>query len=110
MEMTYAILVFLDASPLSLFIGSPKFSAPEWLIFFEDIFTAFASYLVIDDERTRYLTNIVARKILTDGTRSLYRKSQKLGSRTFKYNFWKTTSVLSFLIYVAAFISNQATI
>jgi len=90
--MIYAILVFLDASPLTLFIGSPN-NGPEWLAFFEEIFSAFATYLITDDERTRNLTNIVARKILTDGTRSLHRKSQVLGSRTFKYNFWKTTLV-----------------
>jgi len=89
-DLVYAILVFLDASPLTLFNGSTV-HGPEWLAFFEDIFSAFATYLVTDDQRTRHLMNTVARKIMTDGTRSLWRKSKAMGPRNFKYNFWKTT-------------------
>jgi neurofibromin 1 len=88
--MIYSILVFLDASPFALFIGAPN-NGPDWILFFEDIFTSFTTYLVTDDERIRYLTSKVARKIMTDGSVTLWRKSKSLGSRTFKYTFWKTT-------------------
>ena len=88
--MVYNILLFLDASPLTIFIGAPENGA-EWTNFFEDIFRSFMGYLVTDDERTRYLTNTVARKIMTDGSMALWRKSQSLGLDTFTHNFWKST-------------------
>lgn len=92
MDLTHAILHFLIASPLTLFVGSPD-TAPEWVAFIEDIFNALSTYLVVDDARTRDLANVAAQKIMIDGTRALFQKSKALGSRTFKYNFWKTTSV-----------------
>ena len=88
--MVYSILLFLDASPLTIFIGAPDNGA-EWTNFYEDIFRSFMGYLVTDNEKIRYLTNTVARKIMTEGSVSLWRKSQSLGSETFAYNFWKST-------------------
>jgi neurofibromin 1 len=88
--MVYNILVFLDASPLTLFIGAPDGGA-EWVYFFEDVLASCMKYLVTDDDRSRYLANTVARKIMSDGSVSLWRRSQHPGSRTFMYNFWKST-------------------
>jgi neurofibromin 1 len=88
--MVYSILLFLDASPLTIFVGAPENGA-EWSSFYKDIFRSFMGYLVADNERTRYLANTVARKIMTEGSVSLWRKSQSLGSDTFTYNFWKST-------------------
>lgn len=88
--MIYSILVFLDASPLTIFVGAPENGA-EWTQFFQGIFASFMGYLVTDDERIRYLTNTVTRKIMTDGSVSLWRKSQSVGSDTFTHNFWKST-------------------
>ena len=89
-EMIYNILIFLDASPLTLFDGAPA-NAIEWNQFFDEVFASFITYLVADDERIRYLTSIVARKVMTDGSVSLWRQSQSVGSRTFKHNFWRST-------------------
>lgn len=88
--MVFSILLFLDASPLTIFIGAPANGA-EWTNFYEDTFRSFMGYLVTDNERIRYLTNTVARKIMTEGSVTLWRKSQSLGSETFTYNFWKST-------------------
>jgi len=86
--MLYTILLFLDASPLTIFVGAPDNSA-EWALFFEEVFKSFIEYLVTDDERIRYLTNSVARKIMTDG--ALGHNSQSAGSESFTKNFWKST-------------------
>ena len=89
-NVIYSILLFLDASPLTLFMGAPNNGA-DWAHFFEDIFSSFMAYLITDDDRIRYLTNTVARKIMTDTSVALWRKSQSFGSQTFKRNFWKST-------------------
>ena len=88
--MVYSILLFLDASPLTIFIGAPANGA-EWTKFYEDIFRSFMGYLVTDDEKIRYLTNTVARKIMADASVTLWRQSQRLESETFTHNFWKST-------------------
>jgi neurofibromin 1 len=88
--MIYNILLFLDASPLTVFIGAPDDGA-DWSHFFEEVFASFMAYLVTDDERIRYLTNIVTRKIMTEGSMTIWRSIQSLDSQTFKYNFWKST-------------------
>ena len=89
-EMIHSILLFLDASPLTIFVGAPDNSA-EWTQFFQDVFKSFMGYLVTDDERIRYLTNTVARKIMTKGSVSLWRKRQSVVSASFTHNFWKST-------------------
>jgi neurofibromin 1 len=89
-ELLCTILLFLDASSLTLFNGAPNFG-PEWLVFFEETFATFSTYLATDDERIRSLANTVARKIMSEGTVSFWRKTRSVGSKPFKYNFWKTT-------------------
>ena len=102
-DVIYSILVFLDASPLTLFMGAPSNGA-EWSRFFEDIFSSFMAYLITDDKRIRYLTNTVARKIMTDTSLSLWRKSQNVGSQTFKLDFWKSTCVLQPSLWCFSFL------
>lgn len=88
--MVYSILVFLDASPLTVFIGAPDDGA-EWGRFFQEVFASFMAYLVTDDERLRHLTNIVARKIMTEGSVAIWRSSENLATQSFKLNFWTST-------------------
>ncbi|PVH71158.1 hypothetical protein DL98DRAFT_660794 [Cadophora sp. DSE1049] len=90
-DLIHSILLFLDASSLTLFNGAPNFG-PEWLVFFEETFATFSTYLATDDECIRSLANTVARKIMSEGTLSFWRKSRSVGSKAFKHNFWKTTS------------------
>ncbi|KAL2069744.1 hypothetical protein VTL71DRAFT_14423 [Oculimacula yallundae] len=92
-NLIYTILLFLDASSLTLFNGAPNFG-PEWLLFFEETFATFSTYLATDDERIRSLANTVARKIMTEGTAAFWRKSKNGGSKSFTQNFWKTTSAI----------------
>lgn len=93
MDMIHSILLFLDASPLTVFIGAPDDGA-DWGHFFEDVFASFMAYLVTDDERIRCLTNNVARRIMTEGSITFWRASQSFGSQSFKINFWKSTSIV----------------
>lgn len=90
-ELVYNILVFLDASPLSLFIGAPH-GGPEWQTFFDDIFVPTMRHLVSEDERVRTLTNAVARRVLNDGSLSFWSRSQSRGeAHMFTNNFWRST-------------------
>jgi neurofibromin 1 len=90
MEMIYSVLTFLDAFPLAIFIGTPD-NGTDWSHFFEDIFASFIAYLVTDDERIRHLTAVVARKIMAEGTLSLWHTNKSLEAETLKNNFWKST-------------------
>ena len=93
-DMTYHILVFLDASPLSLFIGAPEDGA-EWVYRFEEVFASLMQYLVADDERIRHLANTVARKVMSEGGVALRRKVHTVSSQAFRLNFWRLTYVYS---------------
>ena len=88
--MVYSILVFLNESPLSIFVGASNNSA-EWSRSFEDGFTSFMIFLVADDSRIRHLTNAVIGKLINDGPVALWRSSQGPGLQTFKARFWKST-------------------
>ncbi len=88
--MIYVILAFLDASPLTLFTGAPN-DSDDFIIFYEDIFASFTTYLTTDNDRIRSLANAVARKIMTECSSPLCQKGQILGPRPSKYNFWKST-------------------
>lgn len=90
MEIVYNILMFLDAFPLAIFIGAPENGA-DWSHFFEEVFASFMTYLVTDDERIRHLAADVARKIMAEGSLSLWHTTQSFGAETFKINFWKST-------------------
>ncbi|KAK2628011.1 hypothetical protein QTJ16_002657 [Diplocarpon rosae] len=105
-DLIYSILSFLEASSLTLFHGAPKFG-PEWISFCEEIFSSFTVFLAAEDERIRSLANTVARKIMVEGTVTFWRKSQSLGLKTFKYNFWKTTSCI--LLTAAERLTNIGT-
>jgi len=89
-DMIYSILAFLDASPLTLFNGAPN-DNDDFILFYEDIFASFTTYLITDDDQIRFLTNAVARKIMTECSGPLLQKGQSLGPRPSKYNFWKST-------------------
>lgn len=91
-EMVYGIFVFLDASPLTLFIGSPAVGA-EWQYFFDDVFASTVKHLTAEDERIRYMANNVARKVMSDGSVPFWHRSHAGSSRLFINNFWKSTYV-----------------
>ncbi|CZT46168.1 related to NEUROFIBROMIN [Rhynchosporium secalis] len=93
-DLVYTILLFLDASSLTLFNGAPSF-ASDWLISFEETFATFSTYLATDDERIRNLANTVARKIMSEGTMSFWRKSKGGDSKPFTQKFWRTTSAIT---------------
>jgi neurofibromin 1 len=90
MDMIHSILLFLDASPLTVFVGAPN-NGVDWSHFFEDIFSSFMAYLVTDDERIRHLTSTVASRIMTEGSITFWRATQSFDSISFKRNFWKST-------------------
>ena len=90
MDMILSILQFLDASPLTVFVGAPN-DVDDWSFFFEDVFSAFLVYLVTDEERIRRLTTAVANRIMTEGSITIWRASQSFGAEAFKRNFWKST-------------------
>lgn len=90
--MVYNILVFLDASPLTLFIGSPD-GGDEWQYFFNDVFTSTMKHLISDDEQVRYMANNVARKVMSDGSLPFWHRSRQGRSRHFIHNFWQSTYV-----------------
>jgi neurofibromin 1 len=91
-EIISCILVFLSASPLTLFIGAPS-GGEEWQYFFNDVFTSTIKYLTADDARVRYLTNTVARKILSEGSGPFWRRNKGQDNRLFVQNLWKSTLV-----------------
>jgi neurofibromin 1 len=88
--MIYSILVFLDASPLTIFTGAQEMN-PGLIQYFDAVVASFMGFLVTDDERIRYLTNRVACKLLNHGSVALWRRSQTLGPQTLKNGFWKST-------------------
>lgn len=86
----FRILIFLNLLPLTLFEGAPT-DIGEHDEFFEEIFASFVSCLDTDDERTRHLTSSVARKLMSDESVSLLRKSLESGSQNFQKIFWRST-------------------
>ena len=91
--MIYNIMLFLDASPLTLLVGAPN-DPFDWIQFFETTLTSFLSYLVTDDERIRHMTSTVARKVMTQGTNSMWKRISGAEVGLFRQNFWKSTSVV----------------
>ncbi|KAL3421048.1 GTPase-activator protein for Ras-like GTPase [Phlyctema vagabunda] len=93
-DLIYNILVFLDASPMTLFEGAPTEPA-EWDDWFEELCETFSKYLVTDDEQIRDLTNSVSQKIMNDGPMSQWRHDQgSIDSGAMTTTFWKSTSVV----------------
>jgi neurofibromin 1 len=91
-DMIYNILLFLDASPLTLLVGAPD-KPDEWIKFFEGTLAHFLNYLITDDERIRHMTCTVARKLMTEGTIAIHRRIEAAEVGVFKQTFWKTSSV-----------------
>ncbi|KAK6954912.1 hypothetical protein Daesc_002541 [Daldinia eschscholtzii] len=88
------ILNFLDASPATLFEGSPVDSA-EAEQFYEGIFEAFVSCLVTANDTVRTLASNLAKKLLApNGILSSLRKSKRIDSHSFRVKFWKLTSLV----------------
>ncbi|RFU34508.1 hypothetical protein B7463_g1822, partial [Scytalidium lignicola] len=104
-ELVYCILEFLKASPLSIFSGAPS-DPTEWSQFFDDILASFSTYLVSDDSQIANLASAVARMLMTDGSIALWQKSKSIGSRSFKYNFWKSSSMV-LMAMAEKFINKQ---
>jgi hypothetical protein len=92
LDLTYRILIFLTLLPLTLFDDAP-INAEEYEVFFEENFASFVSCLTTDDDRIRYLTSIVARKLMVDGSATLLERSLELGQNGFSRNFWRSTYV-----------------
>lgn len=107
-DMIYHILIFLDASPLTLFLGAPR--APrEMVLFLESSFTWFTSYLVSDNDVTVRMTSNVARKLMIQGTEGHFHSQAQGAALDFpilKYHFWKSTSEV--LTVVAQKVINMA--
>jgi len=91
-EIVYNILLFLDSSPLTLFMGAPP-GGPEWQVFFDDIFASSMKYLVSEDERVRRVMNTVTRRLLSDGSLSFWKRSRGHGERLVIQNVWRSSSV-----------------
>jgi neurofibromin 1 len=91
-DMIYNILLFLDASPLTLLAGAPD-NTDDWVKFFESTLTSFLIYLVTDDEQIRHMTCTVARKLMTEGTTAIYHRVEIAEMKVFKQTFWRTSLV-----------------
>ncbi len=90
-RMICNILSFLDASPTTLFEGSPADSADAEQ-FYEEIFEAFVSCLVTANDSVRALASSLAKKLLSrNGILSSLRKTKRLDSHSFGTKFWRLT-------------------
>lgn len=88
-DTVYHILIFLDASPLTLFLGAPR-APKEMVLFLEASFTWFTAYLVSDNDLTVRMTSNVARKLMVKGTESSF-LGGALDLPILRYHFWKST-------------------
>lgn len=87
-DLTYRILIFLNLVPLTLFEGAP---IDEYDNFFEDVLASLVACLETDDERIRYLTSTIARKLMSDGSVFLLRRSLDSGAHLFRTKFWRSS-------------------
>ncbi|KAH8601379.1 hypothetical protein B0O99DRAFT_681402 [Bisporella sp. PMI_857] len=92
LDTVYSILLFLDACPSIVFVGAPEIGS-QWERFFGGAFATLMAYLVSDDDRIRYLSNIVAQKMLTEGCLASWRSLKGSNTAEFRTNFWKSTSI-----------------
>ncbi|KAJ5053875.1 uncharacterized protein L3040_000165 [Drepanopeziza brunnea f. sp. 'multigermtubi'] len=92
-DLIQSIFMFLDASPLTLFIDSPEFG-PNWVNYFDATVASLTVYVAADDERLRSMANAVCKRLLSDGTIDFRPKSKKPGLKSLKINFWKATSAI----------------
>jgi len=89
-DLTYKILILLNLVPLTLFEGTPT-DTVEYDNFFEDVLASLVACLETDDERIRYLTSIIARKLMSDGSVFLLRRSLDSGAHNFRAKFWRSS-------------------
>ncbi|EJT70411.1 hypothetical protein GGTG_11435 [Gaeumannomyces tritici R3-111a-1] len=88
------ILEFLNASPMTLFSGSPD-GTDERNSFFEDNFESLFSCMVVADEAVRQAAVGVAKRLFAEeNVLESIRASKRLGSRDFKRKFWRLTSLV----------------
>ena len=76
--------------PLTLFEGAPT-DVVEYDRFFEDVLASLIACLDNDNGRIRYLTSIIARKLMSDGSVFLMRRDLDSGSHTFRAKFWRSS-------------------
>jgi neurofibromin 1 len=88
--LTYKILILLNLVPLTLFEGAPS-DIIEYDNFFDDILASLVACLETDDERIRFLTSTIARKLMSDGSAVLLRRSLDSGANNFRTKFWRSS-------------------
>jgi neurofibromin 1 len=93
-DLTYRILIFLNLVPLTLFEGAPT-EIVEYDSFFEDVLASLVACLETDDERIRYLSSTIARKLMSDGSVLLLRRSLDSGAHMFRAKFWRSSYVIT---------------
>lgn len=92
------ILDFLNASPMTLFSGSPD-GTDERNSFFEDNFESLFSCMVVADEAVRQAAVGVAKRLFAEEhVLESLKASKRLESRDFKQKFWRLTWVASSLL------------
>jgi len=82
--MIYNILLFIDASPLTVFLGA------DWDHFRDDMKKSFIAYLIHKDDRLRHLTSVVSRRMMVEGCFASWRANQNKASEELKSRFWKS--------------------
>lgn len=87
----YSILVFLDAAPLALFYSDVHEDRADWAQTMEDLFAAFMSFLISDDESIRSFSARVCRRVMVEGVKYLWRKAKCILSPELKWQFWSSS-------------------
>jgi neurofibromin 1 len=89
-NLTYRTLIFLNIVPLTLFEDAPA-DTDEYDKFFEDILGPLIACMDTDDERIRYLTSSIARKLMSNG--SVFRLQKELDStpEASRAKFWRSS-------------------
>lgn len=88
--LTFKILVLLNLVPMTLFEGAPADSI-EYDKFFEDVLASLVACLETDNERIRHLTSSLARKLMSDGSAVMLRRSLDSGANDFRAKFWTSS-------------------
>ncbi|RDW66243.1 hypothetical protein BP6252_09878 [Coleophoma cylindrospora] len=92
-DLIYNILLFLDASPLTLFEGAPTEDA-DWDQFFDELCQTFTKYLMTEDEQVRDITSSVVRRLMSVGGITQWRAEEMHGYDLMRTNFWRSSSLM----------------
>ncbi|KAG9243047.1 hypothetical protein BJ878DRAFT_481460 [Calycina marina] len=92
-ELIYNILLFLDSSPLSVFLGAPVSTSAHWDQLQDGLKATFITCLTSGDEKLRNLTSKVIRKLAVEGTLAIWRSNEHRMPEELKTRIWKSTSV-----------------